>query len=398
MNTIPSVVWRLRPGRAAYASAVALWIGMLLIAPNDATGADIDTDGDGLSDAYEDAHGLDKLNPADALGDSDSDGFSNWSELQAGTDPFSAASKPLTGNPSTIAAAVLPLSRSAQIDRTVTAFATILNANTVAATNCSIAPITPFFAGFYFYATDPTTNAITGERNAPVNIPPGGGASFVFALTPHEVTDSLDIKLRFDCDNTEPATVFTGINTLLLSAANVPPPDIVALAATGTGDGVLRIPDIANPGAFAVASVNVGASGSLTVDAVSSVAGVNLSLCETNPSTGVCINPTSPALTVDATINANATPTFSIFATAQQAVPLAAAASRITVRFKDAGGVVRGATGVAIEALAPAPPAPKLSELQATIFTPICAVCHSPRSRLTACRLPPVIRLSTSST
>ena len=169
-------------------------------------------------------------------------------------------------------------------------------------------------------------------------------------MTPHEVIDSRDIELRFDCDNTEPATVFTGINTLLLSAANVQPPDVVALAATGSGDGILHIPNVPNTGAFAVATVNVGASGVLTVQAVTDVAGVTLSLCETNPSTAVCINPTSPAASVVTTINANATPTFSIFAAAQQAVPLNAATNRISVYFRDAGGVVRGATGVAIEA------------------------------------------------
>jgi hypothetical protein len=47
----------------------------------------IDTDGDGLPDAWETQHGLDPNNPADALLDADSDGMSNLEEYLAGTDP-----------------------------------------------------------------------------------------------------------------------------------------------------------------------------------------------------------------------------------------------------------------------------------------------------------------------
>jgi hypothetical protein len=51
-----------------------------------------DADGDGIPNGYEQAHGLDPLNPADANEDNDGDGFSNLQEYLAGTDPNNAAS------------------------------------------------------------------------------------------------------------------------------------------------------------------------------------------------------------------------------------------------------------------------------------------------------------------
>jgi len=52
-----------------------------------------DSDGDGMPDSWEVAHGLNPLDPADAVGDSDGDGLLNWREYQAGTDPTNALSK-----------------------------------------------------------------------------------------------------------------------------------------------------------------------------------------------------------------------------------------------------------------------------------------------------------------
>ena len=48
-----------------------------------------DTDKDGLPDAWEDANGLNKLNPADATQDTDKDGRNNLQEYHDGTDPKS---------------------------------------------------------------------------------------------------------------------------------------------------------------------------------------------------------------------------------------------------------------------------------------------------------------------
>ncbi len=58
---------------------------------NAAQSAITDNDGDGLPNVWEDAHGLDKFNNADAAADTDGDGQSNLAEYIAGTDPTSAA-------------------------------------------------------------------------------------------------------------------------------------------------------------------------------------------------------------------------------------------------------------------------------------------------------------------
>ena len=51
-----------------------------------------DTDGDGMPDAWEIAHGLNPHDPSDASRDDDGDGFSNLQEFLAGTDPANPAS------------------------------------------------------------------------------------------------------------------------------------------------------------------------------------------------------------------------------------------------------------------------------------------------------------------
>jgi len=52
----------------------------------------LDADGDGLPDAWENLHGLNPKDPADAEADADGDGFTNLEEFQAKTDPKDRAS------------------------------------------------------------------------------------------------------------------------------------------------------------------------------------------------------------------------------------------------------------------------------------------------------------------
>jgi virginiamycin B lyase len=245
-------------------------------------------------------------------------------------------------------AAVLPLSRSVEVGGVpATAFATILNAGPGKASTCTIAPTTVIPASFVFQTTDPKTNALTGTANTPADIPAGAGQSFVIAFTPNAAFAPTNVAFTFGCANANPAASVSGIDTLVLSASSGPVPDIVALAASGD-PGYVDIPGAKGTGAFAVATVNLGAGGQISVTADTGVANVpvTLTLCQTNPSTGACL--ASPTPNVVTTIAANAMPTFAIFAAGSAAVPDLPALNRVFVRFTDAGGALRGETSVAV--------------------------------------------------
>ena len=224
----------------------------------------------------------------------------------------------------------------------------MINAGQSTATSCSVLPITNIPATFLYQTTNPATNQIIGTPNTPINVAGGAAQSFVLAFTPTAPFPPTDVQLSFDCTNSNPAPVNSGLNTLLLSASNTPVPDIVALAATTTNDGIVNIPGADGTGVFAVATVNVGSTAVIMASADTGAAAlpVIIFLCETNPATAACISAIGPS--VSTTINAGATPTFGIFVQGSGNVPFDPAGNRIFVRFRDAGGVTRGSTSVAV--------------------------------------------------
>jgi len=259
------------------------------------------------------------------------------------------STSPFVTTPSPLVAAVLPASRSIQVGAAGTVFATIINSGSANATSCAITPATSLPLTFHYGTTSAQTNQITGPLDTPVNIPAGGSQSFVIALTPTAAITPTNLALNFACTDIAPAPMITGVNTLLLSASTSATPDIVAIAATATNDGILHIQGSTGTGALAVATVNVGVSGPITAATNTGTATLplNLTMCQTNPTTGQCL--AAPAATVTTTINANATPTFAVFATATGAIPFNPASSRIFVTFMDSGNVVRGETSVAVQ-------------------------------------------------
>ena len=251
--------------------------------------------------------------------------------------------------PTSLLTAALPESRSVQVNGTATAFATIINTGTNTATGCSIAPASGLPLTFVYQTTNPITNAVTGSPNTPVNIAAGASQSFVIALTPTAAIAPIDVGFNFNCTNTTPAPIVTGLSTLLFSASTTPTPDIVALAATATNDGIVHVPGASGVGAFAVATVNLGAGASITAAANTGDASLPLTItmCQTNPKTGQCLQ--TPSAKVPTTINAGTTPTFAVFVAASGTVPFDPANSRVFVQFTDSSNAVRGETSVAVE-------------------------------------------------
>ena len=247
-----------------------------------------------------------------------------------------------------LVAAALPLSRSALVGGTpATAFATILNAGPGTASTCAIAPATSIPASFIYQTTDPTTNALTGTANTPVNITQGAGQSFVIAFTPNAAFAPTNVLLTFGCANASPAPQIVGIDTLNLSASTTPVPDIVALAASGD-PGYVDLPGATGAGDFAVATVNVGATSQITASANTGTANlpVTLTICQTNPASGACL--AAPAPNVTTTIAANGTQSFGIFVAGLSAVADLPGLNRVFVTFTDANGILRGETSVAV--------------------------------------------------
>jgi PKD repeat protein len=257
----------------------------------------------------------------------------------------------------TLLAAVLPVSRSVIVGNTATAFATVINAGHVTATGVKIQIDnatgpggTPLPASFMFQTTDASTNLVTGSPNAPVDIPAGESRSFVIAVTPSVALAPIDVRFDIDGTNsTRDARTVVGLNTLLLSSSPHATPDVVALAAVPDGNGILTLAGSPRVGAFSVATVNVGAGGSITASADAGTSGlpISLSVCQTTPTTGQCETTAAPS--VATFISAGATPTFAVFASSGTPVPFDPEVNRIFLRFRDASGAVRGATSVAVK-------------------------------------------------
>lgn len=283
--------------------------------------------------------------------------FSGWGgacaglgncQVLMGQDQSVTANFNPTGTLTGLYSAVLPYARSVQVGQPATGFGTLINATGVDVTHCYVAlPVNPSIAANFNFQTTNASNQLIGTPDTPVDIPAGGAQSFVFGITPSAAFTATDIPLVFDCANTQPAPSQVGLNTFLLSASSSPVPDMIAIGATQSGDGVLRIPGSNGIHAFGTAAVNIGASGSITATADTGgvTLPITLTVCQTNPVTGVCLS--APTASVTSTVNGNESATYTVFAQASGAIPFDPAGKRIFLRLSS-GGVVRGATSVAL--------------------------------------------------
>ncbi len=287
-----------------------------------------------------------------------------------------------------LAAALLPTSRSVQVGQPATAFVTIVNVGTAAATSCTIAPLTQTASVFAFQATDPATNQVIGSPNQPRDIAVGASQSFLIRLTPTAAFSPTDLQLTFDCADSAPAPILPGINTLLFSASAQPVADIIALAATLDGSGIVTVPQTTRTGLFAVATLNLGATAQITASATLSDPSLplSLSICQTDPASGSCLAPAAAQVALQ--VASGASPTFAVFASGTGAdILLDAAGRRVLVQFRDNTGAIRGSTSVAVRTLPSLPLDDAKRELGRLLFFDkllsgnrniACATCHHP--------------------
>ena len=267
-----------------------------------------------------------------------------------GGDAFRISNLPCGTFERGLVASVLPAGRSVQVNEPATGFASMINTSTEVGTSCGIAPLTSVPGSFSFQTTDPLTNALTGVANQLVDIAPGATQTYAFAFTPDAEFEATEVRLSFQCDNFPNANVVLGLNSLVLSASVDPVPDVIALGATPTQDGVVRLD---GTGVFSVATANVGSTAivSVTVNTGASSLPITLSVCETDPITSVCLEPpVDGELGMMTTAGEDSTQTFGIFLSipAGEEVGFDPANTRVFVNFSDETGVLRGATSVAV--------------------------------------------------
>lgn len=269
-----------------------------------------------------------------------------------------------------ISASLLPTARSVDVGAPATAFAAIVNGGDAEAVNCRLELRNggpgAIDAGFSYQTTTPE-NALTGTPNTPVNIAAGATQNFLISLTPNTSFSAQEAIIDFVCDGEVRADYRPGLTTLLLSAGSNTP-DIIAIGATLSSDGVSRVPAAPGFNPFSVSAINIGA-GDPAPDANAPFAGSNeatitvrpefsgldlpltLDICETN-SLGVCTSARGSSVTAQIGDEASF---FTVRAIRQGAgVPFYPDIARIEVVFEDAGGVERGRTSVAVVAEGPA--------------------------------------------
>ncbi len=251
-------------------------------------------------------------------------------------------------------AAVLPYARAITLGQTATAFAVMLNTSGREVSGCipfARADPSVLQSTFFSYQTTNSANQLVGNANTPSGrIPVNGQQNFVFAISPDSPLNQAEIGISISCRATEASRVVNGVNSFILSAQLTPLPDLVAIAATPTNDGIINVPGVSGESAaFAVAAVNIGATGTIVATAERGplTPPVALLVCRTD-SAGQCRPGEGPAVNVSSAVANGETALYAIFLQNTGAIPFDPANNRVFLRLRNTNGVTVGATNVAV--------------------------------------------------
>ena len=267
------------------------------------------------------------------------------------------------GNATRIVAAVTPVARSTQFGTNpstgqpfyVTAFASVTNAGAANATGCTIAKPADGLPYTLIYAQRLPPNLTSlGPTNASFDLAPGDANAkhFLLVLTPSAAMSS-NISIVFDCTNTAPAPTYIGVNSFQLTATAAPTPDVIATVGTPNDGGIIAIAP--NGGRIvATAAMNIGQTATISARLSTTPIGgstinlpLTLGLCQTNPSTGVCLqSPTT--LPINFTATKDAVNTFTAFINhSGAAIPWDPGTNRVYIQFFN-GSTPIGAASIAV--------------------------------------------------
>jgi hypothetical protein len=253
-----------------------------------------------------------------------------------------------------VRSAILPYSRTVAAGTAATAFVSIVNPASTGsiARDCGLELHGASPGQFTVRPTDPATNAPVGDDGDRVDIPAGEFRTFVISLSRPGTETHADLRIDTVCTNRAPAPSMAGINTFRFTSTGLSVPDIVALAATSSNNGVVELPAGGGAAAFSVATVNLRSLGTVVATPVGS-AGLpsldTLEICRTNAATGAC--ETARAANQSVLMNTDETATFAVFVRSNSGIANDPAGHRIFVHFTTPGGQSIGATSVAVRTL-----------------------------------------------
>ncbi|WP_394694291.1 beta strand repeat-containing protein [Hyphobacterium sp.] len=304
-------------------------------------------------------------------------GFASWAEGPCAgetglscsftlTEDTAVAARFTLDNPpdGRIVAATLPAARSGYVGGPViSAFLSVVSRTSSPAQSCQItapagAPVT-----LGYNQLDANGDPI-GPDSPLFDIVPGGALNFVIGMTPTAQTAAGGYNFLpvITCDNASLDPI-VGVNSVFLTIGAAPAPDILSIAATPSGDGVIRIPAPGRVQFMTAAAVNVGigdASGAAgevtlttTVDTGAASLPLNLEICQINAAS-ICITPRSSD-SITSIMTGSDPLFFAAFVrdTSTGGIPFDPANSRVFLRFADATGTIRSATSAAVTAPAP---------------------------------------------
>lgn len=246
-----------------------------------------------------------------------------------------------------LASSVLPNTRSVRWGQAVTAFTTVINGGTEDGHKCRLELAGQTVTGDFSYQTTNSQNELTGQANTPVELPVGASQSFVFSFRPVEIFYERTLWPMAVCDNARYSARTYGLNNFLLSSSDAYLPDMVTVSDTLSHNGVLSLDGDNGTGFVVVATSQLGGDAPMLLVTAANRIPVNLTVCETNPATSVCLAPpTDQPLAFDSSNGEQRT--FAIFAQGTGTIPFDPTTNRIKIIFTDEKHRQRGGSSVAV--------------------------------------------------